>query len=422
MKTKYFLTSITEFDSCPFDPTKPVVPEETVNQSLLTAANGQKTAVIDTLERLVNIESGSADAVGMAEMNDLLEQELKSLGFAVTRHPTTGSTADRVSVGDNIVGVLHGNGGKNIMLQAHQDTVYARGALAKAPFRVEGDLAYGPGIADAKGGIAVILHSLKLLKAQNFKDFGTITVLFNTDEEQSSVGSKDLITSTAKLSDYILSFEPTSLNPEGLPLGASGIGTATVAITGLAAHAGAEPEKGVNAIVEAADLVLRTADLDEGKGGLRFTWTMAQGGEVRNVVPASASLTADIRYPSNDKFNSFVNDLKARVAKQKLPEAKINLDIATARPAFDVKEQDQLLIDKAIEIYKSIGYTLQVFPKSGGGTDAAFAALSGNPVIEGLGLPGVGYHTTTAEYISTEAIPRRLYLTAKLMMNLAQSN
>jgi len=359
MKTKCFFATFTEVDcDCEHDEKTPV------DEELLNAANREKPNVINTLVKLVNIESGSTDEIGMAEMNAQLEQELKDLGFTVTRYPTTGSASGRVSVGDNLVGVLKGNGGKNIMLQAHQDTVYQRGAIEKSPFHIEGDYAYGPGIADDKGGIAVILHSLKLLKDRNFKDFGSITVLFNTDEEQSSVGSKDLITSTAKLNDYILSFEPTIIQPEGIISGTSGIGTASVTITGKAAHAGAEPENGVNALVEAADIVLRTMDLDQGPNGLRFNWTMAEAGEVRNAVPAHASLLADIRFPTNEMFEAFKPELEARVAKQKLADAKIELNIETTRPAFDVTADGKLLMDKAVEIYKSIGHSLIIFPKT----------------------------------------------------------
>lgn len=261
------------------------------------------------------------------------------------------------------------------------------------------------------------MHSLKLLKAQNFQDFGTITVLFNTDEEQSSVDSKDLITSMAKKHDYILSYTPTSINPEGLIYGTSGIGTASVSITGLASHAGQAPEKGVNALVEASDLVLRTMDLDEGSGGLRFNWTLCQAGEVRNIIPAKASLLADIRFPTNEKLDILTAELNARAANKKLPDAKIDVVVDAASPAFSATEQDKLLVAKALDIYNSIGYSMVVVERIGGVSDVAFAALSGKPVIEALGLPGYGYHTTKDEYVNLEAIPRKLYLSYQYLVS-----
>jgi glutamate carboxypeptidase len=393
---------------------------QAVDKELLAAATAEKPAVIKTLERLVNIETGTDDEAGMAAMGVLLEKELQALGFTVTRHHTLGANPGNASVGDNIKGVLKGQGGKNIVLQAHMDTVYTHGKLASAPFRLEGDRAYGPGIADDKSGIAVILHSLKLLKDRGFRKYGTLTVLFNTDEEQGSNGSRALIESTAKAADVVMSFEPTSIKPEGLTYGTSGIGSVEVKITGLAAHAGAAPEQGVNALVEASDLVLRTLDLDEGSGGLRFNWTLAKAGNVANIVPDAATLYADVRYPSDEKFTAMLAELTKRVEKQKLPAAKIAVVTDPGRPAFAANEGGKALIAKAVGIYKTLGVEMVTAPITGGGTDAAYAARSGKPVIEALGLPGFGYHTNSAEYVSTEAIPRRLYLAAQMIMDVGQ--
>src|SRR6478752_3506880 len=174
----------------------PAVWSQTRDQALFDAATAEKPAVIKTLENLVNIETGTGDAEGLASAGKYLEDELKSLGFTVTRSKSAG-----IVVGDNIVGKLKGKGGKNLLLLSHMDTVYLKGILAKAPFKVEGDRAYGPGIADDKGGNAVIVHSLKLLKARGFQDFGSITVLFNTDEEKGSFGSRDLIQEEAAKSE-----------------------------------------------------------------------------------------------------------------------------------------------------------------------------------------------------------------------------
>lgn len=391
-----------------------------VNKGLLSAATAERAATVKTLEKLVNIETGTGDATGLAEMASLLETELKTLGFAVERSPAVGMREGRKVVGDNIVGRLKGSGGKNLLLMAHMDTVYTRGKLATAPFRIDGNKAYGPGIADAKSGIAVILHSLKLLQSRGFDKFGTITVLFNVDEEQGSVGSRDLIIAEAAKADYVLSFEPTSIAPEGMTYGTSGIGSVVATVTGRSAHAGAAPEQGVNALVEASDLVMRTYDLDQGPGGLRFNWTMSEAGNVPNIVPDRAVLRGDIRYPTNALYEAFLKDLAARAAKQKLPEAKIELVTDPGRPAFAANEGGKALIAKAVAIYKDLGYTLATAPITGGGTDAAYAAKSGKPVVEALGLPGFGYHTTSDEYVMTDAIPRRLYLATQMIMDLAQ--
>jgi glutamate carboxypeptidase len=380
---------------------------------LFDAATSEQPAVVKTLERLVKIESGTGDAEGIAAAGAMLEGELKALGFTVTRQKAAGAV-----VGDNIVGKLRGRGGKSLLLLSHMDTVYPRGMLAKAPFRVEGNKAYGPGIADDKGGSAVILHALKLLTTYGFRDFATITVLFNVDEEKGSFGSRDLIQQEARAADYVLSFEPTSAERESFYLGTSGIAYVQADIKGKASHAGAAPEAGVNALVEASDLVLRTMELDDKGKGLRFNWTVAKAGTVSNIIPDSATLNADVRYAQNDDLEAMLKTLEERAQQKKLPAAEVKLTVTRGRPAFVAGVEGRKLIDKASAFYREAGGALDVDERSGGGTDAAYAALSGKPVIEGLGLPGFGYHSDKAEYVLVDAIPRRLYMAARLIMDL----
>ena len=380
---------------------------------LFEAATGEQPAVLKTLEQLVNIETGTTDAEGMATAGKYLEDQLVALGFTVTRHKAAG-----LSVGDNIVGKLKGRGGRNLLLISHMDTVYLKGTLAKAPFRIEGNRAYGPGIADDKGGNAVILHSLKLLKTYGFRDFGSITVLFNTDEEKGSFGSRDLIQEEAKQADYVLSFEPTSAERESLSLGTSGIAYVQANIKGKASHAGAAPELGINAVVEASDLVLRTMDLDDKAKGLRFNWTIIKGGAVNNIIPDSATVNADVRYARNEDFEAAMKTLEERAQAKKVPGAEVGIVVTRGRPAFNAGEGGKALIDKAVGYYREAGGTLAIDERTGGGTDAAYAALAGKPVIESLGLPGFGYHSDKAEYVTIDSIPRRLYMATRMIMDL----
>ena len=380
---------------------------------LFDAATAEQPAVLKTLEQLVNIESGTGNAEGIAAAGTYLEGQLKALGFSVTRSKAAGNV-----VGDNIVGTLKGKGGKNLLLLSHMDTVYLKGTLATAPFRVEGNKAYGPGIADDKGGNAVILHTLKLLKDYGVRDYGSITVLFNTDEEKGSFGSRDLIQEEAKKADYVLSFEPTSAEGEKFSMGTSGIAYVQANIKGKASHAGAAPEQGINAVVEAADLVLRTLDIDDKAKGLRFNWTIIKGGAVNNIIPDSATVNADVRYARSEDFEAAMKTLEERAQKKKVPGAEVAIVVTRGRPAFNAGEGGKKLIDKAMGFYREAGGVVEVEERTGGGTDAAYAALSGKPVIESLGLPGFGYHSNKAEYVMIDAIPRRLYMAARLIMDL----
>lgn len=396
--------------------TSPMAWAQSRDEALFAAATAEQDAVVKTLERLVNIETGTGNAEGMLSMGALLEAELKALGATVTYSKAMGN-----AIGNNLVGRIDGKGGKHLLLMAHMDTVYVKGTVAKAPFRVDGARAFGPGIADDKGGIAVILHTLRLLKARNFQDFGSITVMFNTDEEMGSFGSKDLIQSLANASDYILSFEPTVAIREMMTLGTAGIVYYKVNIKGLASHAGAAPERGVNAMVEASDVVLRTMDLDDKSRDLRFNWTIGKVGGVPNIIPDDAYIEANIRYARKADLEGLLKTLEDRIQnRKKLAKSDIKITVDYGRPAFAADAAGKQMVEKAITIYREVGGELGVVPASGGGTDAAYAALGGKPVIESMGLPGLNYHSNQAEYVMIDAIPRRLYLASRMVMDLAQ--
>jgi glutamate carboxypeptidase len=406
------------------------------NEALFAAATAAKPATIETLKNLVNIETGSGNAEGMAEMSNFLEGQLKAMGASVTRSKAAANSVSK-PVGENIYGTIKGTGSKKILMMAHMDTVHVKGTIAKLPWRIEtgtekvktptGEVdraferAYGPGIADAKGGVVTILGAVKMLQAQGFKDFAQITMLFNTDEEIGSYGSRALIQKLAGEHDVTLSYEPTSAVPaEAMIHAASGSLPVMVNFKGKSAHAGAEPEKGINALVEMSDFVISTMTLDNQAKALRFNWTIGTGGTVANIIPDSASLTATLRYLNPADKDEAIAKLKERIANKKLAGSEITLTIPEGRPSFVANAAGKALVAKAVEIYKEVGGRIFVVPVTGGGTDAGYAALSGKPVLEALGLPGFGYHSNQEEYADIGAIPRRLYLSSRLIMDIAQ--
>lgn len=382
------------------------------DKQLLAAANAAAPAVTPTLKALVEIETGSTDAEGMVAMGNYLEGRFKALGATVERIKPTGNAQ-----GDIIVATLKGTGKSNLLLIGHMDTVYLHGALAKAPFRVEDGKAFGPGIADDKGGLAVILHALPLL---NKSDFGTLTIAINTDEEVGSLGSGAAITELARGKQAVLSFEPTYI-PEATVTGTSGTAFVVATITGKAAHAGNAPEQGINALVEAANVIEKTRDLDQGKGKLRFNWTVINQDPpgVRNIIPDTIMMVGDLRIPDDAARDAFAAEIARRVATPTVPGAKVEIKVIPGRPPYTADAASMALIERAAAIYADIGEKLVIAPgRMGGGTDAGYAQRAGVPVIEALGLPGFGYHSKAAEYVYLEAVPRRLYLAAELMRQL----
>ncbi|WP_374666894.1 M20/M25/M40 family metallo-hydrolase [Acinetobacter sp.] len=163
-----------------------------------------------TLKTLVNIESGSKDIEGLNQISKTVAEQLKSAGAEVSViQPKDIMKLDGApdQTGPVVKAVLKGKGQRNIMLLAHNDTVYQKGQ----PFRLEGNKAYGLGILDDKQGVAAVIHVLEMLQQLKYQDYGTLTVLINSDEEISSPGSRQLIMDTAKNQDVVLSFETGGL-------------------------------------------------------------------------------------------------------------------------------------------------------------------------------------------------------------------
>src|SRR5262249_37001926 len=225
----------------------------------------EKAPLLNTLKELVSIESGSSDREGLDRIAAVIAGRLRDLGGQVEMiEANPADTYQMVDtpkeIGKMVLARFSGTGTKKILLIAHMDTVYQRGMLEKQPFRVDGNRAYGLGIADDKNGVAVILHTLSMLQAMNFRDYGLITVLINADEEVSSPGSRTILTRLGAEHDVVFSCEGTLVSSDRLSLTTAGIGAVLLNITGRASHAGQAPELGRNALLELAHHMLQTRD------------------------------------------------------------------------------------------------------------------------------------------------------------------
>lgn len=386
----------------------------------------EKPAVIETLRQLVAIESGSRDKEGLDRIAQLIRERLTALGGKVEL-VEPGADAVRLfdtpaQIGKAVVARFEGTGTRSFMLLAHMDTVYPRGMLAQQPFRVESDRVYGLGIADDKQGIAVILHTLAILKAMNFREYGILTVLINADEELSSPGSRSLITKLGAENDATFSVESSRAESDKLSLATSGIASVTLTVKGRASHSGVSPEKGVNALYELAHQVLQTRDLSDPAVGLKMNWTLANAGTTRNMIPPAAQAVADVRVLRVADYDAIEKKVRERIKKQLLPEAKVAMNFERRRPPLEATAASRALGKHAQQIYRELGKELVVdeMPE-GGGTDAAFVALNTKaPVIERFGLQGYGAHSADAEYVLLDSIEPRLYLLSRMIMDVSQ--
>jgi glutamate carboxypeptidase len=310
------------------------------------------------------------------------------------------------------------------MLLAHMDTVYARGTLAKRPFKVEGDKAYGPGVADDKGGVAVLLHSLAMLRSMGFHGYKSLTVVVNGDEEVSTPGARNLITRLGSESDVVLSCESTPVPKDELAITTAGIGAATLVVHGRAAHAGVNPEDGRNALLELAHQMIATKDLSDPSKGIKFNWTLARAGTVRNAIPDTATANADVRVRRVADYDGIERAFREGVAKDHLiPDTTVEASFERRRPPLEINDRQRTMVKRAQTIYAEIGKKLGVDDTGkGGGTDAAFAALSGKPVVlEGFGLMGWGIHSQEAEYVELDSVAPRLYLLTRMIVETSKN-
>lgn len=394
-------------------------------EPVLAQARQHKAPLLDTLKELCNIESGSRDLEGLDKVANLIAGRLKALGGEVQLVDVSNDiyrmqdTPEKV--GRVVRATFKGRGTKNIMMLAHMDTVYLKGMLEKQPFRVEGDKAYGLAIADDKQGIATIIHTVAMLKELKFDDYGTLTVLINADEEISSPGSRKLIAKLGAEHDVTMSFESSRSNSDKLSLATAGIGAVTLDVQGRASHAGSAPEKGVNALYEMAHQVTQMSKLSNTDTGVKMNWTLAKAGTNRNVIPDQAQAEADVRVLRAADYDGIERQVQERSAQKLLPESKVTAIFERRRPPLEASAASKALASHAQAVYREIGRELVVDPVAeGGGTDAAFAAQGNSrAVVERFGLQGFGAHTKDAEYILVDSIEPRLYLAARMVMDVA---
>ncbi len=394
--------------------------------AIAALAAKEKPALLDTLQQLVSIESGSRDLDGLEKISDLIAARFKALGGEVELIDPS-ADAYRMEdtpekIGRVVRATFKGTGTRKILLIAHMDTVYTIGMLNKQPFRIDGDKAYGLGIADDKQGIAVVTHIVSMLQAMKFKDYGTLTVLINGDEEISSPGARTLITRMGSEHDAVMSFEGAYVKDDKLSLATAGIASVTLHVTGKASHAGSAPELGVNALYELSNQILQMRDLSDPATGLKMNWTIARAGSNRNVIPAAATAGADVRVLKVSDYDRIEQQVNERVKKQLIPEAKVQMIFERRRPPLEATPASIAMARHAQQIYKDeLGRPLGADDKAaGGGTDAAFAALKTKaPVIERFGLQGFGAHSANDEYVLIDSIEPRLYLGVRMVMDIA---
>jgi len=229
--------------------------------AVLAAAEACEPYARALLQRLVSIDSGTANVAGLDDLSSTLLPELERLGATVQRVPSTVP-----GLADSLLATWTGTGRGRILLIAHMDTVFLPGVAAERPYRVDGNRGIGPGAGDDKQGIVTGLCALRALREIGFRDYGRIALILNSNEETGSTGSRELIRAEAAASDVALNLE-RGVPPDGVVVARKGSAKMNIEITGRAAHSGLEPEQGRNAVVEAAHQILAMGEAREDHRG-----------------------------------------------------------------------------------------------------------------------------------------------------------
>jgi len=302
-----------------------------------------------------------------------------------------------------------GSGTPRVLIVGHHDTVFPRGTVAARAFSIDGDTARGPGVFDMKAGIIQAVYGLSELE-----DTSHVEVLITADEEVGSYASRALIEERARAAGSVLVLEPAA-DGDALKVGRKGVGTFVIDIAGRAAHAGLEPEKGVNALVELAVLVPQIAGLSRPEVGTTVTPTVATAGTAENVVPASARIVVDTRVVLPEEKTRVETALRS--LQPTTPGADIRVSGSINRPPMH-ESAAQSLFALAERIAPGVGIDSLTGVSVGGGSDGNFTAAIGIPTLDGLGACGAGAHADH-EHIKISKMAERGALVASLVEALA---
>lgn len=363
-------------------------------------------AMLAELAQLVGMESPSRDADGIRVVATHVARALNETGASV-------SIVEDHSNGPNVV-ARFGSSDRPILLLGHLDTVWARGTIATMPWRIEGDLAFGPGVFDMKSGVLVVVEALRGLARHGISV--PVVVVFNCDEEIGSESTRALIASHAKNARAALVFEP-SIPGGSAKTSRSGMSDYRIVVRGRAAHAGVDPEKGVSAIVAAARIVLALNDLNDLSNGLSVNPGVIKGGTRANVIAAEAIVEVDVRFRTQAQAEC-VHRAITGLGKSS-DGALIEVTGGIDRPPFEPNPDGLALYGRAAVAARASGFEMGQ-GHVGGVSDGNFTAAMGVPTLDGLGPDGCGAHADHEQILIAD-LPRRAAMLSRLLLDLADS-
>ncbi|MGH9862783.1 MAG: M20 family metallopeptidase [Candidatus Acidiferrales bacterium] len=372
----------------------------------------RQEAMVKLLGDLVRIESPTTDKAAVTRLAEFLAREWRRQGARVTLvRPRHWGAVVRAEV---ILG--RGRPQGQLLVLGHLDSVYPLGTLARMPFRVRQGRACGPGTVDMKSGLVQGLFAVEVLRALKAEP-GTgrkIVFVFTSDEEMGSEGGRHVFEPEARRSRAVLVLEPASGLAGALKTARKGVGEFQITVRGRAAHAGIEPEKGVNAIEELARQIVRLKRFARPARGLTLNVDVIEGGTRTNVVAERARALVDARV-ARRADGPWINR-KVRTLKTVDRRARLEVRGGVNRPPLERTGEVVRLFRQAEQLARVLGVRLQE-SSTGGGSDGNFTAALGVPTLDGLGGVGGGAHSP-GEFVVIRRMPERAALLAGLLLTL----
>lgn len=378
------------------------------------AAEALLPAFLEDLERLVSIDCGSYTKAGVDEVGRWVAAFLEATGARIETIPDA-------TLGDTIVARIPGDPARPAVLMiGHLDTVFDPGTAAARPFRIDdAGIARGPGVTDMKGGLLTGLHAIRIardLAAATGTPLGEIVVIANPDEEIGSPVSTPVIRRAAAEVDAALVLECGRANGD-IVAQRKGILDLELRITGRAAHAGVEPEKGRSAILEAAHKVIALHALNGERPGVTVNAGVIRGGTRPNVVPADVLIQVDMRAVERDALVATEAAVRAIAASSTVPDTTCEVVEMGRHWPMERLERSGRLLDTAIAVAAGIGFHTKG-ASTGGASDANTTAGLGVPTLDGLGPVGGDDHSV-AEWLDVASIAPRTAMVAGLLLAIA---
>jgi glutamate carboxypeptidase len=360
--------------------------------------NSHLHEMVADLKNWVEIESPTSQKSSVDQLGKVVAAKFSDAGASI-------DWKNESEHGNHLI-ARFGSGKNHVLLIGHLDTVWELGTLERLPCEIKIDVGRGPGIFDMKSGLVIALYALKKLGNEY-----PVTLLATSDEEVGSESSRQLIESEAEHARAAFVLEPAGPN-NSLKTKRRGVGRFTITTHGRAAHAGVEPEKGVNAITEIAHQILECQSWNQLRPSISANVGLIHGGTRTNVIPEHAEAVIDVRCDSMEDVN-WLNERFASLSA-KHPEARVTISGGVERPPLERTERVLKLYGQATEIANQMDYPLSEY-WTGGGSDGNFTAALGVPTLDGLGAEGGGAHALN-EHILTPSLSKRAALLYHLIL------